>query len=182
MIKSIIIIYALIFMQVSGATCESVEHDVGPYILSIDAGRNVSWTLLDPMELELGGYNVTQYTLNGFIGDAPKGEDHVAITIAKIDPVPDPAMFKEFRTIENMTAGVKNSITLIGAKPISISPKIFDGYQGMIGVAYWDILRETLFVGQWVMNDTIITTTSNIRWGEGTQQIFDTIHINKSLD
>lgn len=163
-------------MLVLGATCESIMHDVGPYTVSVDVGRNVSWSTQNPVELELSGYNLTQYSLDGLI-DAPKREDHFTVTIGKVDPEPDPVMFKEFRTIKNMTAGVKNAMIIIGAEPISISPRIFDGSQGMIGVAYWDILGETLFVGQWLMNNTIVTTTSNIRWGEGTQQIFDTIHI-----
>jgi hypothetical protein len=163
-------------MLVLGATCESTMHDVGPYAVSVDVGRNVSWSTQNSMELELGGYNSTLYSLDGFI-DAPNREDHFTITIVKIDPEPDSVMLKEFRTIKNMTTGVKNAMIVIGAEPISISPRIFDGSQGMIGVAYWGLLRETLFVGQWLMNNTIVTTTSNIRWGEGTQQIFETIHI-----
>lgn len=174
--NGIMIICTSIFMLILGATCESTVHDVGPYTISVDVGRNVSWVTQSPVELDLSGYNVTHYSLDGFV-DAPKGENHFTITIAKIDPEPGPSMFKDFRTTKNMTAGIKNSIVLMGSKPISISPRTFDGYQGMIGVSYWDLLRETLFEGQWLMNNTIVTTISTIRWGEGTEQIFDTIHI-----
>jgi hypothetical protein len=78
-----------------------------------------------------------------------------------------------------MTSNIKNSMALIGAKPISISPRIFDGYRGIMGVSYWGIVRETLFEDQWLTNSSIVTVTSNIRWGEGTQQIFDSIHIRE---
>jgi hypothetical protein len=35
------------------------------------------------------------------------------LQFGKFDPEPGPAMFKEFRTIKNMTAGVKNAMILI---------------------------------------------------------------------
>lgn len=164
-------------MLVFGATCEPTAHDVGPYAVSIDAGRNVSWSTQDPRELEFGGYNATMYALDGYV-DAPIGENHFAVSISSFDPKLSQAEFNATRTIENMTANIKNSMIMIGASPISISPRIFDGYKGMIGVAYWNVVRETLFEAQWVTNNTIVTVTSNIRWGEGTQQIFDTIHIS----
>lgn len=175
-IKYIIIIYISALILVLGATSEPLMHEVGPFNVSVDVGRDVSWKLLDPIELELGGYNITSYTLNGFVNDAPKTEDHVAISIAKFDQL-DPVTLSALSTTENITVGLKNSIAIIGAKPISISPRVFDGHQGMIGVAYWDMVKETLFLGQWYTEDALVSVTSNIRWGEGTQQIFDTIHI-----
>lgn len=173
--KSIIIICASIFILVLGATCESTVHDVGPYTVSVDAERDVSWSTLDPIELVIGGHNATMYSLNGYV-DAPIGENHVTITIGNFNELYQ-AEFDAARTAENMTSNIKNSMALIGAKPISISPRIFDGYQGLIGVSYWGTVRETLFEGQWLTNSSIVTVTSNIRWGEGTQQIFDSIHI-----
>ena len=121
------------------------------------------------------------YSLDGYV-DAPMGENHFTVTIESLDNFDQAEInvaFAVLGTAENMTSIIKNSMVLIGAKPISISPRIFDGYQGMIGVSYWDMLRETLFEGQWLSNNSIVTVTSNIRWGEGTQQIFDTIHIVK---
>jgi hypothetical protein len=176
MTRQIIIICASIFMLVLGVTCESTTRDVGPYTVSFDAGRDVELSVQDPMELRFGVYNLTQYSLDGYI-DAPKGENHFVITMGTSDPAPDPAEFEVSRTIENKTAGIRNSMVLIGATPFSISSRTFDGYDGMIGVAYWDLLRETLIGGQWLTNNTIVSITSNIPWGEGTQQIFDTIHI-----
>jgi hypothetical protein len=152
-------------------------HDVGPYTVSVDAGRNVNWSMQNPMELEMSGHNLTIYSLDGYV-DASIGENHFTIAIGNSDPKPDRAEIDSALTIENMTANIKNSIALIGANPISISPRIFDGYQGMIGVSYLDMVRETLFEGQWLMNGTMITVTSNIKWGEGTKQIFDSIHIS----
>jgi hypothetical protein len=175
-ITKITILCISIYMLVLGATCESAVHDVGPYTVSVDVGRNISWSTPAPVELKLGGYNATMYSLDGYI-DAPIGENHFTITIGKFDPEPSPEIFKDFNTLENKTASIKNSMVLIGSTPISISQRAFDGYQGMIGVSYWALLRENLFEGQWLMNKTIVTVTSNIRWGEGTQQIFDTIHI-----
>jgi hypothetical protein len=164
------------FVLATAATCEPTEHKVGHYIISVDAGRDINWTALEPIVLEGIGYNITSFPLNGMAEDAPSGENHVTITIVESDP----ATAKILSTSENLTKAVKNGMALAGWEPISISPKTFDNRQGMIGVAYWEALRETIFLGQWLMNDTYITLNSNIQWGEGTKQIFDTIHIEKS--
>lgn len=163
-------------MLAFGATCEPTMHDVGPYTVSVDAGRNVSWSTQDPKELELAGQKIIMYSLDGYV-DAPIGENHFTVVIIDFESELSQDEINAARTTENMTASVKNSMILIGSEPISISPRIFDGYQGMIGVSYWGIVRETLFEGQWLTNSSTITVTSSIRWGEGTQQIFDSIHI-----
>lgn len=169
----------------SGATCEPTQHAVGPYVVSADAERYINWTTLDPMVLELAGYNqtvytlkVTVYSLDGIVYDAPLGENHINLAFMKLDSTTADTL----RTPENLTVAMINGMATQLWAPISISPRVFDGYQGMLGVAYWNLLGQTLYMGQWIMNDTYCTIVSNIEWGKGTRQIFDTIHVEEVHD
>lgn len=174
MIKTI----TILFFLASSAACEPSEHEVGPYIVTLDAGRNINWTTLEPMVLKTGGNSSTTYILNGIAEDAPIRENHVTITLMGLDS----ATVAAFDTPENRSAAIENSIALMSWDPISISPRIFDDHQGMLGVAYWDLIEETIYTGQWPMNETYCTITSNIQWGKGTRQIFETIHVEKIHD
>ncbi len=171
MIKTITI---LLFLA-SSAACEPSEHEVGPYLVILDAGRNITWTTPEPMVLKTGGNKITTYILDGIVEDAPIRENHVAITLMGLDSISIAA----FDTPDNRSAAIENGIALQMWEPISISPRVFDGHQGMLGVAYWDLVEEMIFIGQWPMNETYCSITSNIRWGKGTRQIFDTIHVKE---
>lgn len=174
MIKTI----PILFFLASSAACEPSEHEVGPYIITLDVGRDINWTTLEPMVLKTGGNSITTYILNGIVEDAPLRENHVTITLMGLDSTSIAA----FDTPDNRSAAIENSIALQMWEPISISPCVFDGHQGMLGVAYWDLVEETIFLGQWPMNETYCSITSNIKWGKGTKQIFDTIHVEEIHD
>lgn len=167
---------AVLLMMAIVTTGEPTEHALGQYVVSFDLDEDIEWTVLEPVLLELYDYNVTTYPLNGFAKDAPIRENHVTVSIAEIYPF-DPEAMRYLSTIENLTIGIKTGLTLSGWEAISISPRIFDGNQGMLGVAYWDALEETIYYGYWVGNNTMCGVTSNLRWGKGTRQIFNTIHI-----
>jgi hypothetical protein len=80
-------------------------------------------------------------------------------------------------TTEILTLSIKLGFTLYGMEPISISPRIIDGTQGMRGVGYWDLVEETIYQGHWIANNASCSVNSNIPWGKGTRQILNTIHI-----
>lgn len=167
---------AVLLMMVIVTTGEPNEQALGPYIVSFDWEEDTKWTVNEPILLEFYGSNATLYSLDGFVKDAPLRENHITIAVGEIYPV-SPETMRYASTAENLTLGIKLGFTLYGMEPISISPRIIDGAQGMIGVGYWDLVEETIYQGQWIANNAFCSVNSNIPWGKGTRQILNTIHI-----